>query len=465
MREKINLPILSPILLAKTATDNQYSAPAHVRLMESEILSGLASGSSRIIVNMPPRHGKSEFISKFLPAWYLMNFPDRRVILTSYESTFAMSWSRKVRELIATLGEKAAGISLDKSNNTQSEFSIAGHSGGMQALGALGAITGKGADLIIIDDPVKNDADANSETIRENTWEWFRSTVFTRLEPGGSIIIAMTRWHEDDLTGKIMSDPAIAKDWRQIVLPALAGENCLLGRRPGEPLWSARYSGEALGEIRKAVGSYWFDALYNQVPGSPAGGIFRRSDFRYYTRECEKYVTPEEIFASRDITLYATVDLAIATSQTSDFTVVMVFGVAPGGRIFIVDIIRERLDSLRHREMIIDIYRRYNPRLIGIESVQYQNSLVRALAAEGLPVKALKPTADKVSRALPMQAKLENGLVYFPKYAAWLDDFERELAAFPNAGHDDQADCFAYINNMTLPASAFLPISARRKIN
>ena len=111
MREKINLPILSPILLAKTATDNQYSAPAHIRLMESEILSGLASGSSRIIVNMPPRHGKSEFISKFLPAWYLMNFPDRRVILTSYESTFAMSWSRKVRELIATLGEKVAGIS------------------------------------------------------------------------------------------------------------------------------------------------------------------------------------------------------------------------------------------------------------------------------------------------------------------------------------------------------------------
>ena len=461
------LPLTCPILLAKAITDNKYKSPNHIKYLERNILQALAQGKARVIINMPPRHGKSELLSKYLPAWYLLNFPDNRIILTSYEATFAQSWSRKIRDIIAEYGTALNGITLDPNNSGVSGFSIAGHSGGLQSAGAGGAITGKGADLVIIDDPIKNDAEANSPTIRENIWEWFRSTVFTRLEPSGSILLIMTRWHEDDLCGRIIKELNESGEWQIISLAAIAELNCPLGLQKGEALWEARFTAIQLENIRKNIGNYWFESLYQQRPAQAEGGIFKKSDFRYYKYSGKDIIIKRsdenKVISFLDLQIFITVDLAASTKDTADYTVLMVFAVNAESDVFILEIIRNRFDTLRHLELIRDAYNKWHPVLIGIESVQYQYSLVRSAANEGLPVKALRPNADKLTRSLPMQAKMNNGKVYMPEYAAWLADFEQELLSFPNAKHDDQVDCFAYINELILPNSGgALPIGRKK---
>ena len=158
-----------------------------------------------LIVTEPPRHGKSELISKYFPAWYLGLFPDERIILTSYEADFAASWGRKARDIIEEYGEELFGIQVRQDSSAANRWGIQGYEGGMNTAGAGGPITGKGGNLIIIDDPFKNAEEANSKTIRDKVWEWYKSTLYTRLEPNGVLVIIQTRWHEDDLVGRLLN--------------------------------------------------------------------------------------------------------------------------------------------------------------------------------------------------------------------------------------------------------------------
>ncbi len=194
------------------------------------------------MVCMPPRHGKSEFISKYFPAWFLGTFPDKRIILTSYESEYAASWGRKARNLLEEHGRELFGVRIAGDSSAADRWDIAGRDGGMNTAGAGAAITGKGANVAIIDDPVKNDTDAMSETKRAAVWEWYRATLRTRLEGDPrAIILVMTRWHEDDLAGRLLKAQAAAtsgpcKRWDVLELPALAEPGDPLGRPPGAPL-------------------------------------------------------------------------------------------------------------------------------------------------------------------------------------------------------------------------------------
>lgn len=199
-----DLIILSPAELANKISNNRWTKPKHIQYIDNMLVKIANSEIFRLIINMPPRHGKSELISKYFPFWYLGHFPDKRIILTSYEASFAQSWGRKVKELIEEFGEPIFKIKLNPSSRSAKSFDIKEHYGGMACAGAGGAITGKGADLIIIDDPVKNDKQAHSIVYRERIWDWFLATVYTRLEPEGAIIVVMTRWHEDDLCGRII---------------------------------------------------------------------------------------------------------------------------------------------------------------------------------------------------------------------------------------------------------------------
>jgi predicted phage terminase large subunit-like protein len=462
--ELSKLSIATPGWLATVVSNKHWKYAPHLRKIDELLVSAVRDGSARIMINMPPRHGKSELISKYFPFWYLGNFPDKRLILTSYAAEFASSWGRKVRELIDIYGSKIFGIQIEKSKRSAHNFQIANHSGFMNCIGAGGQITGKGADLIIIDDPIKNDAEANSITIRDNIWQWYSTTCFTRLEPHGSLIIVMTRWHEDDLCGRIIKNEAddLNTNWRHLSLPAIAKEGDILGRQAGDALWEQRFPVEKLKSIHKTLGNYWFASLYQQEPSPSEGGIFNSKYFRYFEEKdgVLKLYAGEKI-ESHLLTkcrIFAVMDLSVSVSDKADYTVILIYAVTPDHDIAVLDIVRQRMEGAGHLALLQSIYRKWEPITIGIESVQYQKALVQQAKRKGLPVKELRPDKDKVSRALAIAARMEAGAVYFRAKQHWLADLENELIAFPNGKNDDQVDALAYIAAMIKPMSDSLPV-------
>lgn len=454
----------SPAQTAYKLTNGKYLIPPHIQLLDNEITQAIRNNNARLIINMPPRHGKSELISKYLPFWFLGNYPDKRIILSSYEHRFAASFGRKVRDLIIEYGKELFNIELSKNSKATSEFNLMDNAGGMSTAGAGGPITGKGADLMIIDDPIKNDMAANSPTIRDNTWDWFTATVFTRLEPNANIIIVMTRWHQDDLCGRIINNLK-NDEWKIIKLPALADNDDVLGRKYNEPLWQERYNIDAIESIRQTIGSYWFAALYQQEPTNRNGAIFKKLHFKYFWNENDLYYLEngqnKSVVHNSNIDIFIAVDLAISTSTYSDYTVAVVAGRTNFGDILIIDILREKIEPSYHLNFLQKLKNKYSPHIIGIEGVQYQKVLIENAAREGLPVMQLKADRDKISRALPIVAKLEQGIIYFDKNAYWLNEFEKELLEFPYSRHDDQVDAFAYIERIIAPVSNITPVSRR----
>lgn len=449
----------SPIKLAGILTKGKYQTPNHILAINSLLKKISNAELKRLIVNMPPRHGKSELISKFFPIWYIAKNPEHRIILTTYSSAFASTWGRKIKEILIEFGSELK-LELDKNYKSNSLIKVSNGSS-IQCSGAGAAITGMGADLIIIDDPIKNSADSHSFKIREKIMDWFQSTVFTRLEPDGRIIIIMTRWHEEDLVGSLLADASL-NDWICLSLPAIALENDLLGRKVGEALWNDRFSWKKLNEIKKQIGSYWFEALYQQSPFSKDDKLFKKENFHYCSYETafvQLFSNDRKLIDIRELSCYFTVDLAISTKDSADYTVLLVFDVGLNNDILIKDILRVKLKPSEHLDFIRNQYEKYKPILIGIESVQYQVSLIQQALNSMMPVKELKPNKDKISRALHIAALLESGKVFFRKDAEWLYDFENELLKFPKGLHDDQVDALAYIPTLIEMRSNSLPTS------
>lgn len=458
--------LITPAITGIKITEGKYNYPQHIKFIDREITLSILNHNAKIIINMPPRHGKSELISKYLPFWFLGHFPQKRIILATYEAKFAASYGKKVRDLIRDYGTKYFGISLDDSSRSVSSFMIKKLGGGMDTAGIGGPLTGKGADLLIIDDPIKNDMEANSPTFRDKVWDWFLATAYTRLEPNGNILIIMTRWHEDDLVGRIINSKD-AYNWKKIVLPALAEENDILNRDFGEPLWSDRFSRTKLLETKKLLGEYWFSALYQQRPAPKDGTIFHKKNFCYFTYD-ENYYYIDDFFRYssyliNELNYYVAIDFAISLNQHSDYTAAIVATKINDGKILIIDVIRQKIQGSQHLEFIKSIYDKYKPKLIGIESVQFQLSIIQQAQSLGYPVIKLKADKDKFSRALPIASKMESKLVYFKKDAVWLESFERELIEFPYGKNDDMVDALAYIERIISPQSNFSPLSIERK--
>lgn len=257
---------LSPASLA-LQTERRFTCPAHVALLDDALLRAIGGeGPPRVIVEMPPRHGKSELISRFLPAWYLGTFPARRVLLCSYEAGFAASWGRRARDLLLEFGPQLFGARVREDARAAERFELE-RGGAMVSVGIGGPLMGRGADLLVIDDPLKNAEEARSERVRERHWEWFQSTAYSRLEPGAVVVVVMTRWHEHDLVGRLLSAQASGGErWVRVRLPALAEAADPLGRSEREALWPARYPRAALEQIRGVLSPYFWAALYQQRP-------------------------------------------------------------------------------------------------------------------------------------------------------------------------------------------------------
>lgn len=433
----------TPERLARIATGDSWQSPPHIVLIFSALAVALTTPGSRLLICMPPRHGKSESASRFAPAWKLGMFPDSRVILASYEADYAEQWGRKVRAILEEYGPSLFGVSVSHSSRSASRWNIEGHRGGMQTAGVGGPITGKGADLLIIDDPIKNAEDAASKTMRDKAWDWYQSTAYTRLEPGASLVLIQTRWHEDDLAGRILASDE-ASSWTKLVLPAIAEENDAIGRKPGESLWPERYGEKALDTIRKTVGRYVWNALYQQRPSSLEGGIFRKSYFREFTIEGDIVTTPYGSYPMAEISMFATADLAVSVKTSSDFTVIGVWGLAPRGELLLFELLRERMEGPDIVPAIRRLADRWGVAWVGIESVAFQVSVVQQARRDGLACRKLIPKGDKVARATAASVRFEAGLVCWRKGFSWIDDLEEELITFPNGTHDDQVDMVSY---------------------
>ncbi|MCX7880769.1 MAG: phage terminase large subunit [Ignavibacteria bacterium] len=477
----------SPNKLACALFKEKWKEPPHIRLLDKLITLLCKRNFYRLIVNIPPRHGKSEFISKIFPLWYLASFEGENILLVTYQNKFAEMWGKKIRELAKTYGNSVLNCTLDSSERSSVSIRLLPTKSHLFCVGAGGSITGRGANLIILDDPIKNQKEATSLRQRDSLWDWFQSTLFTRLEPNGIIVIVMTRWHDDDLVGRILrcfSHIVLSKDniallekknepsyWFLLRLPALATEEDLLGRQIGEPLWKERFDLRSLEERKQVLGHFWFSALYQQMPLASFGNIFRRETFRYFTKKgryfeilihSEKEMTRQAI-SFDECSIFATFDLAIKTTEQSDYTVGVVFGLSSKKDILILDVLRSKFDSADHLNLLLGVYSRWKPLVIGIESVQYQASLIQRARRLGLPIKELRADKDKISRSLPIATFFDAGKVYFDKDAVWLSELEKELLEFPNGKHDDQVDALAYIPQLIEPISLLKPYGTKPK--
>lgn len=438
--------------------------------MVNRALLELAARRIRFLaVFMPPRHGKSMLISQFFPGWWLGTFPDDRVILTSYEAGFAGTWGRKARDALDEYGPEVFGMRVNPESSSVSAWDVqrrvGGHwratAGGMVTSGVGGPITGRGANLFIIDDPVKNAEEARSKTYQAKAWDWWRSTALTRLEPDGVMALMMTRWNQNDLAGRILAEveDEEAQEWTVISLPALAEEGEALPgwhREPGEALWPARYPVDRLERIKKRIQGYWFNALYQQRPTPDEGTKFKRLWFRYFGEErmgdelfyvLHKPEGPHRVPAA-GCWLFQTCDPAASAAEQADWFVLATWAVTPDRDLLLLDVFRERAETTLHEQIMRDqLYRwpeDHRPTFQGVEKAAYGLNIIQAAAKAGLPIKPMPAEGDKVARALTIMARYQLGTVYHRQGAAWLNEWEEELADFPNGEHDDQVDVAAY---------------------
>lgn len=414
------------------------------------------------MIFMPPRHGKSELASRRFPAWFVGRNPHRNIIAASYNSELASDFGREVRNIVGSPEYKRlfdVGLSQDSSAADRWHTT----KGGMYAAAGIGtAVTGRGAHVMLIDDPLKDREEADSEARREKVYRWYTSTAYTRLESEltdddlddddiwkafkaeievgeakpfeGAIVLIQTRWHEDDLAGRLLLDQQNGGDeWEVLELPAL--------NDAGEALWPQKYTAARLEKIKTAIGPRDWSALYQQRPAPEEGDYFKREWFRYYDR------------LPNHLRMYGASDYAV-TAKGGDYTVHVVAGVDPDDNLYLVDVWRSQAESHIWVEEFINLVARHKPMKWGEEQGQIIKSLGPFIDRRMRERKTycfreqMTSVADKPTRCRSFQARCAMGKVYFPHNAAWSADLQTELLTFPAGKHDDQVDALGMIGRM-----------------
>jgi predicted phage terminase large subunit-like protein len=444
----------SPAGLAVVASKGKWVMAPHLKLLNQKFMAftkAIEMGQSpRMVITMPPRHGKSEYISKHCPPWVIGTHPEWPVILVSHTFDFVRKWGREARQVLERCG-KYFDVEVSKDNSAAHDWGIEGRAGHLYCAGIGGPVTGLGGKVIILDDTVKDHKAANSEVQREDAWEWFRATLLTRCEPGAGIIAMHTRWHEEDLIGKILGQTKeTGEEWEVVNIPALARENDPIGRKPGEALWPDRFNERDLARIKASQGTYWFGALYQGSPLPDEGGRFKRSWIRYFKRDGDLYTlygmpAPNvHHVAVKHCRNFVTVDLAFTEKKENDYFACAAWAATPQQDLLMLDMHRERLEGPDIFPAITRMYKKYNAQYAGIEATQAQLLVIQLLRKQGYTIRALQADTDKLSRAIPATIRMEAGQIYIPEHDYWVADFVDELLAFNKGAHDDQVDCLSY---------------------
>lgn len=410
-----------------------YQLKPHIRLLNAKIRDLILGRSEKqgLMVFEPPQHGKSMTSSKYTPATYLSLFPARSVLLASYEADFARGWGRKARDVAEKWGPELFGYSVRTDSHAADRWEIARHGGGMQTGGIGGPFSGKPGHLGIIDDPVKNAKEAQSEALQQDQWDWYVSVWKTRRQPGYASLYIATRWNENDLAGKILR--AEGDEWDVLRLPALAEDDDPIGRKPGEALWPERYSREYLEKLRD-TSPYWFRCMYQGDPRPREGGMFGN----WTVVDLDAIPVPE--LACRYWDLAST---AKKRGSDPDWTV-GAKAASVDGMFWILDVVRFRAEPYEKEQKIIDTAKRDGP-LVPVVLEQEPGSSGKDLIshyARALPqhrVYGVPSTGDKKTRAEITSSKAFNGTLRLQR-GDWNDAWVEEHRGFPDAVHDDQVD-------------------------
>lgn len=411
-----------------------YDEQPHHGLIAAHLEAVERQEITRLMITVPPRHGKSELASVRFPAWYLGRHPDHRIIGCSYQATLAERFSGLAKNQVED-ARWPFPVTLTHDTKSKAAWDIAGHRGGYIAAGVGGSITGHGANLVIIDDPVKSREEADSQVRRENLWDWYQATLYTRLEGSPqSIVLIQTRWHEDDLAGRLLEEMKEGGDqWVTLNLPALAEGDDAIGRLPGEPLWPGKYGIERLDKIRTSVGPRNWNALYQQRPTSEEGAMFKRDWFRGTMEEPPEHVT-------RWVRYW---DLATSTKTSADYTCSAAVGVDEEANIYVRDMIRGRWEWPDAKRIIKQTMLAQPGVEHVIEEAMHGTAALQELRRDndllGVSLRGVHVDKDKITRALPWAARAEAGKVYLVT-GPWIADFLGEVCSFPLAAHDDQVD-------------------------
>ena len=407
----------------------------HHALMAQKFEEIAEGKTKRLIINMPPRHTKSEFASYLLPAWYLGKFPNKKIIQCSNTAELAVGFGRKVRNLVD--GDKYAkvfpNVSLRSDSKAAGRWSTNAN-GEYFAIGVGGTVTGKGADLLIIDDPHSEQEAAlaaGDPSVFDKVYEWYTSGPRQRLQPGGSIVVVMTRWSKRDLTGKICQ-AMIDRDgdeWEIISLPAI--------KRNEKPLWPEFWSYEELCKLRIELPLSKWQAQYQQDPTSEEGAIIKREWWQVW--EEERPPKCEHIIQSWDT--------AFTKSERADYSACTTWGVfyknedQQDANIILLDAFKERMEFPTLKQRAIEMYKDWQPDSFIVEAKASGAPLIFELRRMGIPVQEFTPTRgnDKISRVNSVSDLFASGKIWAPR-KRWAEEVVEELAAFPNSDHDDLVD-------------------------
>jgi predicted phage terminase large subunit-like protein len=422
---------------ATISPGDAFAGNWHIEAMAHELNKLMHNENRHLIITIPPRHLKSICTSVALPAYMLGRDPTKRIICVSYSQELAVKHANDCRIVMNSEWYRRAfpRTRIDPAKNTETEF-MTTERGFRLSTSVGGTLTGRGGDLVIIDDPIKP-ADAMSDTTRQRLFDWYGTTLLSRLDDkeNGAIILVMQRLHVGDLAGHLLEGGG----WRHLNLPAIAeieqsveiAPGRFHTRKVGDLLHPARESRLTLDAMKVAMGSATFSAQYQQSPIPPGGHMIDWNWFRWFEPDSELAV--DDVVISWDTAMKAT--------ELADYSVGTVWG-RKGDLYYLVDLIRVRLDYPALRRKIIEVYQQWrwqNPTIL-IEDAGSGISLHQDLYEQNIPAMAIKPEGDKVMRMSAQTAKIESGAVHLPKGAPWLDDLRSEVLAFPNGFHDDQVD-------------------------
>lgn len=402
-----------------------------------------------LILTVPPRHGKSEIVSRRLPAWFLGRHPDQNVVVATYNDDFAKDFGADVRSIITSAPFRHVFPDTKLMRGGGAKERLQTTQGGMATfVGLGGSLTGRGAHILIIDDVIKSYDEARSQSFRDRAWDWFTKVAMTRRMGKKLVIITFTRWHPDDIIGRL-TDPeneyynrTLAEKIKIINLPAIADQDDPLGRAPGEALWPGWYDLDYLNEQRQ-LDPMGFEALYQQRPSVADGILFRREHVQYFDTAS---------IDENELRIYCASDHAVTTKQRSDSTVLLKVGLDRQNNIYVLDCWwkKARTDEVVEAMLLMG---NAHPRPLiwwaekGHISKSIGPFLKKRMSEDRVffNVSEVTPAGDKEQRAQSISARMAMGHVYFPKNRPWVEKAINELLSFPNGLHDDFVDAFSYI--------------------
>lgn len=398
-----------------------------------------------LCISVPPQHGKSMSVTETLPSWYLCRWPHKRVIEISYSEDFAQLFGRRNKSKIEKFGH-IFRVNLASSPNSNTEFETEA-GGGMISRGALSGVTGRPCELMIIDDPIKTRQDADSENHRNKIWDEWENSWKSRLAAGAKVIVIQTRWHEDDLTGRIINQE---KNVTVINIPCEAEENDPLGRKPGQALapeigkddkWLQQFKE---GYSNKSGSRAW-NALYQGRPTSAEGNLLKREWWQFYTE------------APQLKAVILSVDASFKGNEDNDYVSIQVWG-KRDANYYLLDRVKDHFTFLETLEAIRATKAKYpEAHATLIEDKANGSAIIDVLRKEITGIIAVNPEGGKIARVNAVSGAIEAGQVYLPKYAAFTGEFIEECAAFPNAAHDDDVDCMSQALNRLIYYSGTIP--------